>query len=140
MLFEVGGVLVPNDSHRLAGVRPADDRPVLSRREQGLLVPADCSGLGRGDKPSADPNAVGTEGEGSRKPPAIEDATRRYYRDLVPDRVDDLGDERHRGHLPGVAACLGPLRHDEVAAGSDRLAGVVDLAAHAHHQDAGIMA
>ena len=50
------------------------------------------------------------------------------------DRVDDLRDEGERGDLAGVAAGLGALGDDDVAAGLDRGDGVADLAAHVHHE------
>ena len=54
----------------------------------------------------------------------------RDHRHPVADRVDDLRHERERGDLAGVAAGLGALGDDDVAAGLDRGDGVADLAAH----------
>ena len=99
-------------------------------REQRVLVARDARGLGGGDEPGADPHAVGAEGERGGQAAAVEDAAGGDDGHPVADRVDDLGDEGHRGDRAGVAAGLGALGHDEVAAGLDRGDGVADLAAH----------
>ena len=62
------------------------------------------------------------------------------HRHPIADRVDDLGHERHRRDLAGVAAGLGALGHDDVAAGLDRGDGVGDLAAHVDDQQAAVVA
>ena len=66
--------------------------------------------------------------------PAVDDAAGRDDRHALADRVDDLRHERERGDLAGVAAGLGALGDDDVAAGLHRGDGVADLAAHAHHE------
>ena len=124
------GVGVAHDPARLAGVGPGDDRAVLGQAEQGVLVAGDGAGLGRGDEAGADPHAVGAERERGGQAPPVEDAAGRDDRHLVADRVDDLGDERHGRDLAGVAAGLGALGDDDVAAGLDRRDGVAHLAAH----------
>ena len=75
--------------------------------------------------------AVGAERQRGGEAAAVEDAPGGHDRHAVADRVDDLGDEREGGDLPGVPACLGALRHHQVAAGLDGAHGVLDLAAHA---------
>ena len=77
-----------------------------------------------------DPDAVGTECQRRGKAAAIEDAPGGHDRYLVTHRVDDLGNEGKGGNLPGVAAGLGALRDDEVAAGLHGAHGVIDLSAH----------
>ena len=66
--------------------------------------------------------------------PAVEQAAGGDHRHPVADRVDDLGHEGHRGDRAGVAAGLGALGDDEVAAALDGGDGVADLAAHAPDQ------
>ena len=105
-------------------------------REQDVLVAGHAAGLGRGDEPGADPHAVGAEREGGGEAPAVDDAAGGDDRDPVADGVDDLGHERHRGDLAGVAAGLGALGDDDVAAGLDGGDGVADLAAHVHDHQA----
>jgi hypothetical protein len=136
VLLEVAGVLVAHGAQRLASECPRDDRAVLSRPEQRVLVSRRRSRLGRGDEAGADPNTVGAEGQCGGETAAVEDAAGRDHGDPVADRVDDLGDERQRRHGPRVAAGLGALRDDDVAAGLDRTAGVVDLPAHVHDEHA----
>jgi hypothetical protein len=61
---------------------------------------------------------------------AVEDPACCHHRHQVADRVDDLGDQRERGHLSGMATGLGALGHHEVTAGLDRPPGMGHLAAH----------
>ena len=72
--------------------------------------------------------------DGGQAPP-VEQAAGGDDRHPVADGVDHLGHERHRGDLPGVAAGLGALGDDEVAARLHRADGVADLAAHRADED-----
>ena len=114
--------------------------PSSASADQRLLVAGDGPGLGGGDEPGADPDAVGAEGQRGGEPPTVEDPAGGDDRDPVPDGVDDLGDERHRRHRPGVAAGLGALGDDEVAAGFDRGDGVAHLAAHVDDEHVAVVA
>ena len=78
--------------------------------------------------------AVGAQRERGSQAPPVDDAAGRHHRHPLADRVDDLGHEREGGDLAGVAARLGALGDDDVAAGLDRVDGVAHLAAHADHQ------
>ena len=68
---------------------------------------------------------MGTEGEGGRHLPAGGDAAGGEHRDVVADRVDDLGHEDHRGDLAAVAAGLRALGDDDVDALGDLPLGVL---------------
>ena len=69
------------------------------------------------------------------EPAAVEDTAGRHDGHVRADGVDDLGDQRERRHLAGVATGLGALGHHQIAAGLDRPHSVLHLAAHAddHH-------
>ena len=136
----VVGVGVAHDPHRLARVGAAHRRLVLAAGEERVLVPEDAARLGRGDEARADPDAVGPERERGGQAPAVEDAAGGDDGDPVADRVDDLRDERERGDLSGVAAGLGALGDHEVAPGLDGTDGVLDLAAHADHDEVVLVA
>ena len=72
--------------------------------------------------------------------PSVDDAAGGHDRHPVADGVDDLRDEGEGGDLAGVAAGLGALGDDDVAAGLDRRDGVAHLAAHAHDEDVAAVA
>ena len=140
MLFVVLGDVVAHDAHGLAAERAADDGLVLVGGEQRVLVAGDGARLGRRDEAGPDPHAVGAEREGGGETPAVEDAAGRDHGHAVADGVDDLGHERHGRHRPGVAAGLGALGDDEIAAGLDRGDRVAHLAAHVDHDDVVVVA
>ena len=74
------------------------------------------------------------------RPAPVEDAPGRDYWHLFADRIDHLGNERHRGHLTGVPSSLRALGHDDVAPGVHCAPGMVDLAAHVDDEQAAAMA
>ena len=82
-------------------------------------------------KPGAHQRAVGAEGQRRRKPAAIGDTAGGHHQRFgraFGDEVDDLGHQRESGaggHA--VAAGLTALRHDDVRAGVQRLARMVEV-------------
>ncbi len=85
---------------------------------------------GQPDRPA--PRALGAQGHRGGELAAARDAARREYRQWR-DRVDDLRDQHHRGDLAGVAAGLRALRDDQVGAGRDLAARVLDGADECRH-------
>ena len=105
-------------------------------RMRASLYPATprASGVAMNRVPTHTPSAPRAN-DGGQSPP-VDDSTGRHDRDVGADGVDHLGDQRHGGHLSGVAAGLGPLGHHDVAAGVERPSGVLHLAAHVDHEHA----
>ena len=140
VLLEVPGLGVADRAQGLAREGAADHGAVFGGADQGVLVARNRARFGRGDEPRADPRAVGSEGEGGGEPAAVEDPTGRDHRDLSTHRVDDLGNERHRGDGSGVASGLRALCDHEVAPGFDGSERVTDLPAHVGDEHAVLVA
>ena len=135
MVIEVLRVGIADHPHRFARVGPAHDGGILFGCQQRILVARDGARLRRRDEAGAHPYPVGPEGQRRHEATAVEDATGSHHRDRLAHGVHDLRHERHRRHLPGMAARLGALGDDEVTAGLHRPPCVLDLAAHVDHEN-----
>ncbi len=84
--------------------------------------------------PSAPRASAAARPRPSKMPPAATTGTR------SPTASTIWGTRAQRGDLARVAAGLGALGHDEVAAGLDGVDGVADLAAHVDDEDVVVVA
>ena len=109
VLLDVLSPCVAQRAQRLAREAAADNRVVLVRAEQRVLVTRDGARFGRRDETGPEPHTVGAERDRGREPATVEDPAGGHDRNALADRVDDLRDERHRRHRPGVPAGFGAL-------------------------------
>ena len=99
-------------AHRLARIGARDDRVLVGRVDDDLLVEAAGMRLGRGDEARAHPHALRAERQSRGEAASVDDRACGDHRDF--HRVDDLRDERHARDAAGVAAGLGALRDDGI--------------------------